>query len=290
MRAMTVPAPRLKPPVSAPLRFDQIIQKPYMLVLKNFQQKLPLRIERGHYVVKTVESMFELEEVLSQRYNIFYRELLDRRNLFKIDMDRYDFLSDHLVIIDTRTDAIIGTYRLISSHFSDHYYSETEFSIDAVKDLPGHKLELGRACIAKEYRNGFTFALLWRGVVEYARRTDTRYLFGCSSVKTIDHQQINDLYTYVRQHHYSSPAVRVAVKPRYASKIPFWIDDRRDVDALFALQGRERLMPSLLASYLKAGAVICGEPAIDRAFKCADLFTLLDMSGMRKSYETKFSD
>jgi putative hemolysin len=49
------------------------------------------------------------------------------------------------------------------------------------------------------------------------------------------------------------------------------------------------LIPPLLGFYLKAGAYICGEPALDKAFKCIDFFTILDMNNLRKNLEKKYN-
>ncbi|MCB5295473.1 MAG: hypothetical protein LHW52_02880, partial [Candidatus Cloacimonetes bacterium] len=45
---------------------------------------------------------------------------------------------------------------------------------------------------------------------------------------------------------------------------------------------RDRI-PSLLNSYLKAGAKVCGSPALDRSFKCIDFLTLLDVSELQNN-------
>ena len=47
-------------------------------------------------------------------------------------------------------------------------------------------------------------------------------------------------------------------------------------------------IPPLLKSYLKAGSVICGEPALDKKFKCADFFTVLDLGILADTYEKRY--
>lgn len=59
------------------------------------------------------------------------------------------FVCDHLIIIEKETadepKRSFGTYRMLCSQFTDRFYSETEFKIDAFLQVPGIKLELGRA-------------------------------------------------------------------------------------------------------------------------------------------------
>ncbi len=46
------------------------------------------------------------------------------------------------------------------------FYSENEFDLSAIKKLPGGKLELGRSCVHKEYRQGNMVSLLWAGIAK----------------------------------------------------------------------------------------------------------------------------
>lgn len=49
-------------------------------------------------------------------------------------------------------------------------------------------------------------------------------------------------------------------------------------------------IPSLLNSYLKVGAKVCGAPALDRAFKCVDFLTILDVSNLKRERVRKPRD
>ncbi|NLP03545.1 MAG: GNAT family N-acetyltransferase [Fibrobacter sp.] len=93
----------------------------------------------------------------------------------------------------------MGTYRLISSLFHKKFYSSTEFNLDDIINLPGTKLELGRACVHRDFRTGTPIALLWRGITDYIRETGTKYLFGCSSVKTTNIRIIASIYRYFQE-------------------------------------------------------------------------------------------
>jgi putative hemolysin len=49
-------------------------------------------------------------------------------------------------------------------------------------------------------------------------------------------------------------------------------------------------MPPLLKAYFSLGAKACGEPYWDRDFNCADVFVLVDVSGMHTRYARHFMD
>ena len=43
----------------------------------------------------------------------------------------------------------------------------TEFDLGNIPDSDGDKLEMGRACIHPDFRSGFTFIALWKGLAGY---------------------------------------------------------------------------------------------------------------------------
>ena len=251
---------------------------PYLFRFRGFRAKVPVHAEIRNFIVKTVDSADELESILRLRYKVFYKEFLEKRRLIALDIDQFDLICDHLMIIEKRTNACVGTYRLNCSLFNSRFYSETEFSMASIVGLPSVKLELGRACIHKDYRKGILLTLLWRGLGEYIKATDTKFLFGCSSVKTMDPLEIAAVHSYLMSHH-ASPHEHRAVphEPYEVKAFPLYANLVRTLNPEIVRQHAERLIPTLLSSYLKAGAVICGDPALDREFKCVDFLTLLDI-------------
>ncbi|HOJ49734.1 MAG TPA: GNAT family N-acyltransferase [Spirochaetota bacterium] len=274
-----------------PLKTKKIISQILLLLnpfgnkIRNYTPHIRFKLEKGDFLIKTASNGEELQQILELRYRVFYSEYIGKKLITKMDVDKFDFLSDHLIIKDKNNGRIIGTYRLISSLYSDYFYSESEFDIEKIKNLDGIKLELGRACIDKEYRNGITIALLWMGLAEYIRETNTKYLFGCSSIKVTDLEEITKIEKYIRDNHYSNEDLKVTPSGKYKIK-----DLEKRVSKVENIDYKEirNKIPSLLKSYFKAGAVVCGEPALDNSFNCIDYFTLLDVSSMNKRVERKF--
>ena len=262
---------------------SEIFIRPYRMLLDRFKPKIRINIERDDYIIKTAETGAELEETLRLRHDVFYKEIIGKKLLFEMDIDRFDTRCDHLIIIDRKTEEIIGTYRLIASDFSTDFYSEGEFDIEDIKRLEGVKLELGRACIDRRYRNGQTIVLLWLGLNEYINKIQAKYLFGCSSVNTIDSRKIALIQRYLQKNHYSQPHIRVKPNKKYRVKDLSSIMSNLEPASIFEKK-TARLIPSLLNSYLAIGARICGEPAYDREFKCMDYLTILDVEAMNRGY------
>ncbi len=117
--------------------------------IREFKPNISFLFERGHYIVKTAENGAELEECLKLRYEVFHREYMEKKRETGVDVDALDIACDHLVIRDKRSGKVIGTYRLNSSHFTNTFYSASEFHMERLLEIPGAKLELGRACIGR---------------------------------------------------------------------------------------------------------------------------------------------
>ena len=265
----------------------KIIKQAYRWKFRQFRPKVSLIIENRRFIIKTVENTLELEKALNLRYEVFYKEALKKSSFVHIDVDKYDLICDHLIIIDKEIDQVIGTYRLISSTFSEKFYSETEFVMDKVKNASGIKLELGRACVDRRYRNGLAIALLWKGVSEYMKKVEAKYLFGCSSISTTNIVEVSLIYKYIKELHLSADNFRVFPKPKYKVKELNYYQEAFDKYNINT-KAIADFIPPLLKSYFKAGSVICGEPALDKKFKCADFFTILDIDTLSGAYDKKY--
>lgn len=261
---------------------------------KSAEPKFSVELERNRFLVKTIGVGPELEEVLRFRYKIFSAEY-GITSEYGIDIDRFDLICDHLVIIDREPKTgggprLVGTYRLIASQFSDSFYSQTEFQLDRFLALPGNKLELGRLCIDEDYRNGVIMALLWRGVAEYARVSESHYMFGCSSVRTMDLNEVGAICNNFTKAQYA--LTELGIQPLEKYRIPELPEVQKQVALNSSVVDDAAVMekvPALLISYLKAGAMICPNPALDRDFKCVDFLTVLKMDQINALYGNRFN-
>lgn len=268
--------------------FENLFYTHYTKV-KQFQPKIQFTLDKGDFLVKTAENFDEVLQALRLRHEVFYGELLHQKKIKKLDIDRFDSICDHLTVIEKKSGAMIGTYRFNSSAFSDEFYSSTEFDIANIIKLKGNKLELGRACIHKDYRNGLTISLLWAGIAEYLKASESKYLFGCSSVKTTDFYQIANVYKYLKESSYAPEELQVfPLKKFKVNGLASYAEFLGKISASYDPKVARKMVPSLLKTYIRAGAVVCGEPALDKDFQCIDLLTLMDITKMEKSFSRKF--
>ncbi len=258
--------------------------------VKEFRAKVHFAFTRGHYQVRTAENGEDLKSCLKLRFDVFHKEFMKKRRTQGVDVDLLDYDCDHLMVVDQRSGQVIGTYRLNSSSFSNSCYSQNEFHMEKILALQGPRLELGRACIDISHRSGVIIALLWRGIAAYIRTTETRVLFGCSSIKTIEPLEIAVVTQHLRDSGFLTYEYGVKPTAKYtARQLPralAYLDENpyapRPVDP-------EDLIPPLFRSYLKMGAKLCGEPALDRDFYCIDFLTLIGVEAFTSTIKQRYS-
>lgn len=187
------------------------------------------------------------------------------------DVDEFDAYCDHLVVRHDRTGEVVGTYRLLPPQravWLGRRYSETEFDLSKLMVLRDRLVEAGRSCVHPDHRTGAVINLMWAGIARYLTNHNYRWLGGCASVPIADAAGVRD----VAQKHLSPPELRVMPRNPVAYREPA---GRADV-------------PPLLRGYLRLGAWVCGEPAYDPDFDCADFYVLLSLDRMNPRYLKHF--
>lgn len=247
--------------------------------------------ENKDFTVKTVSSWREWYAVLRFRKEVFLNEYgLGRSLPFSLDMDRFDWRCDQLVVTSKATNEIVGCYRIMCTLFQDKFYSETEFNIEHVKRMPGTKVELGRACVHPDFRNGAVIQLLWRGIAEYIKLVKADYAFGCTSIKSTDPLVARKIELLLQEKEAMTPWPFVAPLATYRFREP----ERAEQSRILLLEESDRAevlkhFPPLLKFYIRLGAKFCGPAAIDRKFSCLDFFTLFDFTNLSRQMRSKYN-
>lgn len=253
-----------------------------------FSAKIKLNIEMGPYLIKTAESFSELVESFKLRHEVFNNEFCGETGS-GLDYDRYDYYFDHLIIIHKESQKIIGTYRLNCSKFSSKSYAVCEFDLSLLRLNRGPHLELGRACIHSAYRKGAVISLLWRGIAEYMKISESTLLFGCSSLKIDNPREAALVYNHLcNQGHLTIDYFCRPTKKYQMEKLDVWHAYFKENFNEVHRTEAESLIPSLLKSYLKLGAKIACEPAFDKDFDCIDFLTILKKEDLSNSLAQKF--
>ncbi|GAA4034299.1 GNAT family N-acetyltransferase [Actimicrobium antarcticum] len=218
----------------------------------------------------------EVREVQRLRYKVFIETmgLVALQNPDGLDHDEFDAYCDHLVVRDTGSLKVVGTYRVMSPHAArtlGQYYSEKEFDLSRLDHLRPRIAEAGRACIHPDYRSGSVIMLLWAGLAAFMKKEQCDYLIGCASISLADGgHNAAALYRALAASHQAPSEYRVT------PHLPFPMDSRET--------GHVPRMPPLLKGYLRSGAWVCGEAAWDPDFHSADLFMLLPLARLDSRY------
>lgn len=270
-------------------RVSTTLQSIYQLRLNKihkFKPKVEIHAEIGPFQLKTVTTVSELKAALKLRYEVFHREMMGKKKNVGIDVDEYDFLCDHLIIIEKRTREVVGTYRLNCSSFNpaEDFYSAREFNLSRILEQPGVKLELGRACIHKDFRRGLVISLLWRGIADYMAATNAQILFGCASIKTHNPREAALLYrSFFEDHRFTPEYFAPPTLPYTMPNLDLWIKNFKSPLTETEREEVKALIPPLCRAYLKIGAYLGGEPAWDDEFKCIDFLTILHREDLNRT-------
>lgn len=238
--------------------------------------------------VKLAETKDERERAFRLRYRVFVEEtnniqLINEKGL---EQDLFDEWCDHLIVTNPSSREVVGTYRLLPGERAlqhQGFYSETEFDLSGFTPLKPYALEVGRSCIAPEYRNGRAIQMLWGGIADYIKQSGHKYLIGCVSLYLHDVQQINEIYSLLKC--LGVVTDRFGVQPRESHRI-------QGLELLseekFNVKEAVRKLPPLLKGYQWLGAEIAGEPVYDPVFKTTDFFVVLETAKITKRYQRRF--
>ena len=246
----------------------------------------PFLLRDNGLELRLASSRSERIEAQRLRFEVFNLELrlgLTSSLASGLDQDAHDGHCDHLLVVDTDRDCLVGTYRLLSFDRvpSFGFYSESEFDLTNVKRSGLRLLELGRSCVALEYRDGRVISLLFRGIAEYLRRTDADALMGCASIHGTDLPELATIQEMLSQTVPFGP--EPAGHPRRGFDIPP-LPRSAPVDETSAF----RSLPPLFRGYLRMGAKVCGPPAYDRQFGTTDFFVLAKTRDIVGRYSRRF--
>jgi putative hemolysin len=233
------------------------------------------------YAARLTRDSDEIRSAQILRFEVFNLELnegLPQSLVTGRDEDLFDPVCDHLIVEHLPSRKVVGTYRMqtganAASHLG--YYCAQEFEFDLFEPFRGEIIELGRACVHHQHRNLIVLGMLWKGIADYARRHNARYLFGCSSLTSQMPEVGATAYADLCRKHLVEPPWRT--RPVDAFDCP-----------LNRLSAEPVPIPKLLRAYLALGAKICGPPALDRQFKTIDFLTLLDLANLHLSARQKF--
>ncbi|MEA5549516.1 GNAT family N-acyltransferase [Anabaena cylindrica UHCC 0172] len=231
-------------------------------------------LQNEKYILRLASTEEELESIFRLRFEVFNLELglgFSGSNTTQMDQDKFDQVCHHLILIAKHTGKTIGTYRMQTYTMAGKglgFDSADIFNLNKIPDfMLQESVEVGRACIAKEYRNSHTLLLLWEGLANYLLGSGKQYFFGCASLLTQCPRQATCAYKYFQHNDWMHQSILVQPNSEYCIEMTPHCPDIYNVE-----------IPKILQAYLSIGAKICSLPAIDKQFKTIDFLIISNIA------------
>jgi len=214
------------------------------------------------------------------RYRVFVEEGGARlpASVLHHELDAFDPWCEHLLVRNVIDGEVIGTYRVLppeKAQLQGGLYAESEFDLSPLAALRPRLVEVGRACVHPDHRNGGVILMLWHALAQFMQSRGLDMLIGCASVPMHDGGHVAaSLWHRLRTTHLAPAALRV--RPRLALPVDE-LDHDLDVEP-----------PPLVKGYLRLGAKLLGAPAWDPDFQSADLPMLVRLADMPARYRRHF--
>lgn len=218
------------------------------------------------------------------RFDVFAGEMGARLTtpLAGHDIDLFDNYCEHLLVRESASQQVIGTYRVLTPAQARRVgstYSDTEFDLTRLRGLRERMVELGRSCVHPDHRHGGVILALWTALAEFMARNQLDTMIGCASIPMLHNGMVcGDVAASIWQQLKVSHLAPIEhqVRPR----LPLPVDR---LDMTLAVEP-----PALIKGYLRLGAKVLGAPAWDPDFNSADLPMMMRLADMPLRYRKHF--
>ena len=241
--------------------------------------------------VRLAATQEDLRAAQRLRYEVFVEELgadcpaEDRAE--RLERDRFDQHFDHAILVDLERDgAVVGAYRVLrddQAAAAGQFYSEDEYDLGALRGSGRRLMELGRSCLAPEYRSGPGMFLLWNWLAGYVIEHGVEILFGVASFHGTDPAALAQPLSMLHHRHLAPEDLRVRAREESYQDMALLPES--------ALDARKATLelPALIKGYLRLGGKVGDGAFIDRAFNTTDVCLVLDTARMSEAHKRLYA-
>lgn len=231
--------------------------------------------------VRLAQTADDLRAAQRLRYDVFVTELGGGGAMVdhtaQLEQDDLDPFFDHLLLIDQRTDAVVGVYRLMRPEMAakaGRYYSQSEYDLGPLLASGRRILELGRSCVHPDYRGGMAMYYLWSALARYVTQHHIEVLFGVASFHGTDMDALAQPLSLLHHRHLAPPELRVRAIEKSFQNMALIDDAHLDRRAAMVQ------IPSLIKAYLRLGGCVGEGAYVDHAFNTIDVCLIMDTNQM----------
>lgn len=258
---------------------------PVSLPRGSLHRPVPSMVEDGRGItVGWARTTDEVRQAQRLRFEVFAGEMGARIDtpVAGHDIDLFDDYCEHLLVRDSVTQEVIGTYRVLTptqARRAGSFYSDTEFDLVRLRGLRERIVELGRSCVHPDHRHGGVILALWGALAEFMVRNGLDTMIGCASIPMLHNGVVSgdvaaSIWHQVSRTHLA--AIEHRVTPRLALPVDELAQD-------LAVEP-----PALIKGYLRLGAKVLGPPAWDPDFNTADLPMMMRIQDLPPRYRKHF--
>lgn len=240
------------------------------------------------FTVSWARHQDEVREAQRLRFQVFADEMGARlpQKLAGHDMDLFDDYCEHLLVRDTCSQTVIGTYRVLTpvqARRVGGFYSDTEFDLTRLRFLREQMVELGRSCVHREHRHGGVILALWSALADFMARNRLDTMIGCASIP-MQHDGGPDLF----HGGHAAASIWRQVSAKHLASIEFHVRPRLPLPVEQLDDSLSIEPPALIKGYLRLGAKVLGPPAWDPDFNAADLPMMMRLADLPVRYRKHF--
>ena len=145
------------------------------------------------------------------------------------------------------------------------FENNDEFDVEKFNDYDGEVLELGRACVHKDFRSKVVMQMLWNGLAAYMFDYDIKLMFGCGSFLGTDLEEYKQPLSYLYHNHIAEGDLEIEAKTKDKRDYP--VLSKEEINDLEAF----KQLPTMIKGYLRVGCKVSKSIFIDWNFNCFDV-------------------
>lgn len=241
-----------------------------------------MKATEPQFVLRFAESEADIRAAQRLRYRVFVEELGSDGEMVDhdagLERDAFDPYYRHLMLLDPSRsddplDQCVGVYRLLSGSDAvrlGRFYTDDEYDLTPLVTSGKRLLELGRSCVAAEYRGGTALYRMWSGLARYVLTEGFDVLFGVASFHGTDVARLAPALSLLHHRHLAPDDLRVRAKGHPFQSMDLVPED--DIDRVAAM----RDIPALIKAYLRMGGTVGEGAFVDHAFNTTDVCLILD--------------
>ncbi|MEQ9258472.1 MAG: GNAT family N-acyltransferase [Roseovarius sp.] len=243
------------------------------------------------FTVRLARDEADLRAAQRLRYEVFVEELggdgamVDHEA--RLEIDRFDPFFDHMILVDEAAGGrVVGIYRLLrcdQATRAGQFYSEDEYDLTKLRQSGRRLMELGRSCLAPDYRGGVGMYHLWQGLAGYVEEHGIEILFGVASFHGTDPAKLAQPLSLLHHRHLAPEELRVRTQPGHYQ--PMNLMPEAEIDRRAAMLQ----VPALIKAYLRLGGFVGDGAFIDHAFNTTDICLVMDTQRLSETQKSIYS-